>query len=109
MISMRQSSGTLLYPLLGRGYHESVYGISPSPHSGLTVLKVADLILRHMTDVSSLALLTLGLIYLSARGWKISGREAPLSLVVGALVGKIIMTLATAGNSAYRQSFAIAL
>jgi hypothetical protein len=30
MISMHQSSGTYLYPLLGKGYEQSVYGNSAS-------------------------------------------------------------------------------
>jgi hypothetical protein len=105
MISMLQSGGTLLYPLLGRGYHQSVYGTSPSAYSELTASQAIGLILKHMTDGSSLTLLGLGLIYLLSRGWKISGHEVPLALLVGALFGKITMTLATGGESAYRYSF----
>ena len=57
MISMYQSSGTLLYPLLGRGYHQSVYGTSLSPYSELTVPRTATLILKHLSEAPSLVLL----------------------------------------------------
>lgn len=105
MLSMRQSSGTLLYPLLGKGYHQSVYGNSLSPYSEVTPSSSAVLIVRHMTDPPSLVLVGLGLLYLLARRWRISGREPTLSLLAAAFLGKIALTLATGGNAVHRYSF----
>jgi hypothetical protein len=106
MISMYQSSGTLLYPLLGKGYHQSVYGSSLSAYSELTLVKSCRLILEHMTDASSLVLLGLGAFYAWSREWGICGREGALSVALGAVAGKFVMVLATGGVYSYQYSFA---
>ena len=105
MISLYRSSGTLLYPLLGRGYHQSVYGNCLSPYSELTISKCAKLLLQYLTDASSVTLALLAVFYLATREWKIRGREAILSLVVGAAIGKVVICLAAGGTGAYRYSF----
>jgi hypothetical protein len=105
MISMYQSSGTLLYPLLGRGYHQSVYGTSLSPYSELTVPRTATLILKHLSEAPSLVLLSLGIWYFLSKERKVIGREAALSLACGAVLGEVVITLATGGESVDRQSF----
>lgn len=106
MISMYQSSGTLLYPLLGKGYHASAYGHSPSPYSELTISKCMKLFLKYLTDASSVALAGLGLFFVATKDWKTRGREAVLSLLVGAALGKVVITLATGGANTYNYSFA---
>jgi len=104
MIAMRASSGTLLYPILGKGYHQSAYGNSPSPYSDLTISKGAT-VLKNMTDASSVVLLALGLIYLQTRRNRVSGGETTLWLVVAALAGRVVVTVATGGAHSYRYSF----
>ncbi len=104
MIAMHQSSGTLLYPLLGRGYHQSVYGNGLSPYSGLTFLRSAKLLLQTFTDPYFIALGVLGIFYLASRQRRVEGREPVLSLMIGAVLGLIIITLATQGISQNRQS-----
>ena len=97
MISMYQSSGTLLYPLLGRGYHQ--------PLHWLTISRGVQLLFKHLTDPSWVALATLGVFYLMSRRWEIGGREAVLSLLLGAAVGHIVITLATGEPNNSRYSF----
>jgi hypothetical protein len=95
MISLYQSSGTLLYPLLGKGYHQSAYGNSLSPYAGLTISRSVRLILQPATGVLFVALCSLGVFYLATRRPSIQGREAVLSLLLAATFGQIIITLAT--------------
>jgi len=109
MISMYQSSGTLLYPLLGKGYEQSVYGDPLSPWSGLTPVKAARLFLRSTTDAFFVALILVGVSYLVSRQRKIDGREAALSMMLAALFGATIMTFASAPEDSVRLSFPIVL
>ena len=104
MISMYQSSGTFLYPLLGKGYHQSAYKDSLCPYCWLTFSKAVQLLVKHLTDEFSLALGALGVFYLAFRQRGVVGREAVLSLLLGAAVGHVVMTLAT-GEFQSRYSF----
>jgi len=106
MISMYQSSGTLLYPLLGKGYHASAYGHIPPPYERLTISKYAKVAWENLADASSLVFAGLGLLFLVTRDRKIHGREAGLSLLIGAAFGKVAITFATGGAYAYEYSFA---
>jgi hypothetical protein len=97
MISMYRSSRTLLYPLLGTGYHQ--------PFHWLTISRGVQLLFKHLTDPSWVALAALGVFYLMSRRWEISGREAVLSLLTGAVVGHVVITLATGEPNNSRYSF----
>jgi hypothetical protein len=97
MISMYRSSRTLLYPLLGTGYHQ--------PFHWLTISRGVQLLFKHLTDPSWVALAALGVFYLMSRRWEISGREAVLSLLIGAVVGHVVITLATGEPNNSRYSF----
>ncbi len=101
MISMRQSSGTLLYPLLGNGYH--------LPFRWLTVSGALRVMFKHLADPDPLALVALGGFYLVSRRRGLNGREACLSLLIGAVVGHIVITLATAEPNNSRYSFPFVL
>jgi hypothetical protein len=105
MISTYRSSGTLLYPLLGKGYHQSAYGNAESPNGGLVFSQTAPLILRLVTDSSFVALGLLTLAYLLSRPWKIEGREPCTSLIVGAAFGTFAIALATGGETHLRLAF----
>jgi hypothetical protein len=97
MISMHQSSGTLLYPLLGRGYHRAF--------AWLTVSRGIRLLLQRIADPTPVALAAVGLFYLASRRREITGREAVLSLLLGAAVGHVAVTLATGAPENARYSF----
>jgi hypothetical protein len=109
MISMYQSSGTALYPLLGKGYHQSVYQDSQCAYCWLTAPVAAKLLIRHAVDRPVLPVVALGLFYLLSRRRVLQGREAVLSLLAGAAVGHAVMTLVTAENlSRYSVPFLLA-
>jgi hypothetical protein len=104
MISMYQSSGTLLYPLLGKGYHQSAHKDSLCAYCWLTFSRAFQLLSKHVTDEFSVALGVLGIFYLASRRRPISGREAVLSLLVAAAFGHVVITLAT-GEAMSRYSY----
>jgi hypothetical protein len=103
MIAMYQSSGTLLYPLLGKGYHGSAYG--SYLHKDLTLLKAIKITISSAINVYGISLLLLGCAFLGKRNDPISGREASLSLLVSAVLGIVIIALSTGGVESYRYSF----
>jgi hypothetical protein len=109
MISLYHSSGTLLYPLLGRGYHQSVYGNSLSPYSHLDIYKGIELLLYFTMYATFMALASLAIFYLASRQRTINGREAVVSLLIGAACGHMVMTLATSGASSARYSYPFVL
>jgi hypothetical protein len=109
MISEYQASGTLLYPLLGRGYHQSVYGHSVSPYSGLGLANLLRLFALVLPDPLFVALVTLGLFYLASRWGSFKGREAVLSLLVAAVIGDVLVMLATRGVNSGRYSYPVVL
>jgi hypothetical protein len=104
MISLYQSSGTFLYPLLGKGYHQSAYKDSLCAYCWLTPSKAIQVLAKHLTDEFSIALGALGAFYLVLRQRAIVGREAVLSLLIGAMFGHVVMILAT-GEFQSRYSF----
>jgi hypothetical protein len=102
MISMYQSSGTLLYPLLGKGYHGSAYG--SYLQKDMTLLKAIKIGIGSALNVYGISLWLLGFAILHRRTGSISGREASLSLLISAVLGMPIIALSTGGES-YRYSF----
>lgn len=109
MISEYQASGTLLYPLLGRGYHQSVYGQSVSPYSGLGIPDLLKLFTLALPEPLFVALVVLGLFYLASRWGSFRGREAVFSLLVAAVVGDVLVLLTTRGVSSGRYSYPVVL
>ncbi len=103
MISMYQSSGTLLYPLLGKGYHGSAYG--NYLYKDLNIVKAIKITIGSAVNVYGISLWLLGFALLQRRTGPISGREAPLSLLISAGLGIPIIALSTGGVESYRYSF----
>jgi hypothetical protein len=95
MISMYQSSGTLLYPLLGRGYHVSVYGTFSPPWAGLETLIAIRLLLYYLGDPYIVSLVLAGFSSFRLRTAEPAGRRASLSLSAGALLGAVIVSIST--------------
>ncbi len=94
MISMYQSSGTLLYPLLGRGYHGSVYdGTFLHPTTGLTTSLVIRLLRYQFGRLYILLLLLLSFISFLSRPTKFVRRGASLSISISAILGAPIMLI----------------
>jgi hypothetical protein len=112
MISLYQSSGTLLYPLLGKGYHASAYGITFK--SGSTLLKTVKTALGAFRGIYVFILILLGCLSLSIRPLKFanlpaessfSNRQAPLSMTVAALVATVVVGVLTENADPFRYSF----
>lgn len=105
MISMYQSSGTLLYPLLGKGYHGSTYGTYKSPTSQLTPFSAVRILLSVFSDTKVLVVILLSCIVIIRRRYKLSDREPFLSLFIGTVLGTVIVTLAIGGFDRWRYLF----
>ena len=112
MISLYQSSGTLLYPLLGKGYHASAYGITFK--SGSTLLGTVKTALGAFRGIYVFILILLGCLSLSIRPLKFanlpaessfSNRQAPLSMTVAALVATVVVGVLTENVDPFRYSF----
>ncbi|MEG5042297.1 MULTISPECIES: hypothetical protein [unclassified Microcoleus] len=112
MISLYQSSGTLLYPLLGKGYHASAYGITFK--SGPTLLATVKTALAAFRGIYVFIVILLGCLSLSIRPLKFanlpaessfSNRQAPLSMTVAALVATVVVGVLTENADPFRYSF----
>jgi hypothetical protein len=105
MIAMYQSSATLLYPLLGKGYHASAYG--SYTYKNFTLLQALKVSIVSVINVYEFSLVLLGFAILRWRNWTISGREAPLSFLISALTIMPLIGFYTGGNDSYRYGFPV--
>lgn len=112
MISSYQSSGTLLYPLLGKGYHASAYGITFK--SGSTLLGTVKTALTAFRGIYVFVLILLGCLSLNIRPLKFgnspaessfSSRQAPLSMTIAALLATVAVGVLTENADPFRYSF----
>jgi len=99
MISMYQSSGTLLYPLFGKGYHGSVYGTFLLPSAGLTVSTVIGILRRQLGNPYIVSLLLLSFVAFSSSFAKLVARGASLALWTSSVLGIIILSISMGGPS----------
>jgi hypothetical protein len=108
MLSMYRSSGTLLYPILGRGYNgfgHAAYGAIPEA-SVLAPQRLLHLIGSAVLEPSSIALLVIGTCYLAGGAWLTDRSGVGLFLFAGAFVGKMALALIMQGWWVDRLSFA---
>jgi hypothetical protein len=103
---MYQSSGTLLYPIFGRGFHGSVYGGSVKlpnseipPNLAIKLKLYAILTIIYIPTVLAIRFWIIGL------GKKPIVREATLSICLSAVMGAAIVVFSTGGESGYRYSY----
>jgi hypothetical protein len=105
-ISLYQSSGTLLYPILGKGFHGSVYGGS---------VKLPNSVMDPMVAIKLKLYVILGIIYilgvLGIRFWIIGtskkqiAREAAVSIFISSVMGTAIIAFTTGSADNYRYSY----
>jgi hypothetical protein len=95
MISMHQSSGTYLYPLLGKGYEQSVYGNSASPSAGLTASGGLTLIGQSLKDPFLLGLALLAVLLVVSTSPAMDERIPVWSLLAGVIIGRVLLLLST--------------
>jgi hypothetical protein len=110
LISMYQSSGTLLYPIFGRGYHGSVYGGSvklPSsdvpPNLAIKLKVYAIFTLIYIPTVLAIRFWIIGL------GKKQIVREATLSIFMAAVTANTMIAFSSGGADVYRYSYPLFL
>ncbi len=105
-ISLYQSSGTLLYPILGKGLHGSVYG-------GSVKLANSEILPKVAMKLKLYVILTIICIpaVLGIRFWIIGFRkkpivrEAALSVFIGGVVGTLLIAFSTGSADNYRYSY----
>jgi hypothetical protein len=109
MISMYQSSGTLLYPLLGKGYHGSAYGTFLDYTGGMTTERTIHILTYHFSRPYVILLVWLSFVVLRLRSTRSGWRGAYISVSTGAILGMIIILIATGGaGNRYYFSFTFA-
>ena len=107
-ISMYQSSGTLLYPILGRGFHGSVYGGAVKlpnseipPDIGRQLRLYAILTIIYIPTVLGIRFWIIGL------SKKPIVREATLSILISTVAGTAIIGFSTGGSEVYRYGYSL--
>ncbi|MEW5945147.1 MAG: hypothetical protein AB1742_03010 [bacterium] len=105
MISLHRSSGTFLYPLLGRGYHGSVYGAYPMPWQEPSLRTWALVWYAAFGNPFVLSLAAMSYVFFRRKRGNVSVHGPLASLCAAALTGFLIITVATGGASSIRLSF----
>jgi hypothetical protein len=106
MLYSYRASGTLFYPLFGKGFHGSVYGIYllPTAHMGLhNVLAFLD----GLADTVGAVLVIQVCLVLMAFRRNSDDRLIDLIVVINLLIDFVIIGVGTGGVQMYRYSFAI--
>lgn len=104
MVALRQSSGTLLYPFLGRGFHGSAYGSSWGPGETLTPASLGGAVAASVADPRVLPVWILGA-GLVLRGKAAAARGVSGACLVAALASHVVLA-AMHPTPAYRYSWA---
>lgn len=102
MISMYQSNGTLLYPILGRGFHGSVYGIWYRHGSDLMTATAIKRLAKMIFSIQIAPFFLVGVAFLTLNHRTGEDRGAPLSFFIAAAVSVLILTVVGDGCGTYR-------
>ncbi|MEG4323681.1 MULTISPECIES: hypothetical protein, partial [unclassified Microcoleus] len=109
-ISMYQSSGTLLYPIFGKGFHGSVYGGSVKlPNSEIPpdiAIKLRMYAILAIIYISAVLGIRFGLIGIRK---KPIVREATLSILISTVAGTAIIAFSTGASDVYRYAYSLLL
>lgn len=98
MIASHAASGTWFYPLLGKGYQYSAYGLFPSPSAGNS--------LRTITKVCLFNLPLLAVLLVEWLWCEPDERTRTLAALTGAALGaSILVGIATGGDSVRRYNY----
>jgi hypothetical protein len=97
--TLRLSSGTFFYPLLGKGFHATAYGFFKPPIAAMTPKRFIKVLLVAAFP----AVITLGCLVLRL----VKGRRgvAAFSLLIGSVLGALAIGIATAGSQMERHLF----
>lgn len=106
-ISLYQSSGTLLYPILGKGFHGSVYGGSVKVPNNTIDPTVAIKLTLYVILASIYILAVLGIrFWIIGTRKKQIDREAAASIFISSVMGTAIIAFATGSADNYRYAYA---
>ncbi|MCY3023533.1 MAG: hypothetical protein NTW87_31520 [Planctomycetota bacterium] len=103
MIAMYRSGGTLLFPLLGRGNHGSVF--NPSFWSPFGDGDLAQTLLASQSDYLLVILEVAGLAWLLSRPWRTPQNWPALALLPATVVASLALASAASRVAAVRFSF----
>jgi hypothetical protein len=106
MIDSYRSSGTALYPLLGKGFHGSRYGIYLLPTAHMGILNFLAFLDGFADTVGALLVLEVILVILAFRKKK-DDRLIELIIVVNLLIDAVFIGIGIGGVQMYRYTFAI--
>ena len=107
MISMYHSSGTFLYPILGKGYHGISYGNFLSHYFSFDFYSFIRLFFELYTSLS--LLIPLVILVIVVLFFKIRQKELLLFFLSSAILGVIALIYATGGYSLYYYIFSFVL
>ncbi len=106
MLSLYRSSGTFLYPLLGRGFHGSRYGTFLSPTSGLSLSAIPILLLKYTVGNPLLLIeIILFILFRVMDSHLPTGKRSLLSMAAGTILGAELLIIALGGLSTSRFIF----
>ncbi|TAN34179.1 hypothetical protein EPN28_00360 [Patescibacteria group bacterium] len=108
MILLYQSSGTLLYPIFGKGFHGSVYGVYALPYSRLTFANLLTLLYNLANVLFIILFFLLLFVWKSLPGPHNDGLRRRLKLIIWATVLTVAaIAFLTAGLSVFYYTFPI--
>jgi hypothetical protein len=108
MLASYWSSGTLFYPLLGKGFHGSVYGTFLTPTSHINFGNFLTLAYAVQNLLFFILALLVGLFIWDKSFRKMAEKEDIYLALVG-ILGIVVLAVATAGYAVDRYSFVFLL
>ena len=98
MIASHAASGTWFYPLLGKGYQYSAYGLFPPPSGGNSLKIIAKVMIFNLPLVA---------VFLVEWFWcePDERTRALVALTAAALVASVLVGIATGGDSVRRYNY----
>ncbi len=106
MLDSYISSGTFIYPVLGKGYHGSRYGTYLLPTANLGLHNILAFLNGLANTLGALLAIQAGLILVAFLRTR-RDRLVDLVLVVNLLIDVVVIGFGTGGIQMYRYSFAI--
>ena len=101
MLSMFRSCGTPLYPLLGKGYHGSVYGSFVTTYPSVFALQAVRSTAIAMSSALFVSFVSLSALALLQRPRSV----ATVAMIAGGIGGTLAIGIATAGYGVERYMF----
>jgi hypothetical protein len=106
MVDSYQSSGTLFYPLLGKGFHGSRYGNYPLPSANMGLRNVLAFF-NGLANALCAVLAALVCLVLYARAHNRRDHTIEVIVIINVLIDIILIGAGIGGYQMYRYSFAI--